>query len=160
MILIVACCQKIGYAQTLQPQVIASSGTVTSNATHSISWTLGEVVTQTLVSGGNYATQGFQQPNDDFTISVENNNSTLEIKSYPNPTSDEVHVEINKHSLEDFTFQIMDATGKKVLENKIKASVGTLHHTLQVSEFSAGNYVLTVSNLSSSINKTFKFTKK
>ncbi len=49
-------------AQTLSPQVFASAGGYQSNATHSLSFTIGETNTQTLSSAGNMLTQGFQQP--------------------------------------------------------------------------------------------------
>jgi hypothetical protein len=49
-------------AQTLSPQVIASAGGYQSNATHSLSFTIGEPNTQTLTSANNILTQGFQQP--------------------------------------------------------------------------------------------------
>lgn len=49
-------------AQSLSPQVIASSGGYYSNAAGSLSFTVGETVTQTYTSGSNMLTQGFQQP--------------------------------------------------------------------------------------------------
>ncbi|MBN1339430.1 MAG: hypothetical protein JXA03_08905 [Bacteroidales bacterium] len=48
--------------QTVQPQVIASSGDYFGCASASLSWTLGEPVTETFSNGGILLTQGFQQP--------------------------------------------------------------------------------------------------
>ncbi len=50
------------YAQTLKPFVIATAGGYQSNASGSLSFTIGETNTQTLTSAGNMLTQGFQQP--------------------------------------------------------------------------------------------------
>ena len=55
------------YSQTLSPQVIASSGGYFEGTNASLSWTLGEPVTQTFASGNIILTQGFQQP---ITVSV------------------------------------------------------------------------------------------
>jgi hypothetical protein len=49
-------------AQTLSPQVIASAGGYQSNASASLSFTIGETVIQTFTSPNNILTQGFQQP--------------------------------------------------------------------------------------------------
>lgn len=49
-------------AQSLSPQVIASSGGFFSNGSGSLSWTLGETMTETFTGGSNQLTQGFQQP--------------------------------------------------------------------------------------------------
>jgi hypothetical protein len=49
-------------AQSLSPEVIASSGDYYENANASLSWTLGEIATETYSAGGSILTQGFQQP--------------------------------------------------------------------------------------------------
>jgi len=49
-------------AQSLSPEVIASSGDYYENANASLSWTLGEIATETYSGGSNILTQGFQQP--------------------------------------------------------------------------------------------------
>lgn len=49
-------------AQSLSPQVIATTGGYTSNAAGSLSYTVGETVIQTLSTGSHTLTQGFQQP--------------------------------------------------------------------------------------------------
>lgn len=49
------------YAQSLARKVIASAGGFQSNAAGSLSYTIGESVTQTVTSGSNMLTQGFQQ---------------------------------------------------------------------------------------------------
>ena len=49
-------------AQTASPQVVASSGDYYQGANASLSWTLGEIATETYSNGSNILTQGFQQP--------------------------------------------------------------------------------------------------
>jgi hypothetical protein len=49
-------------AQTLSPVVLASSGNYYESANVSLSWTLGEIATETYTSGNIILTQGFQQP--------------------------------------------------------------------------------------------------
>lgn len=50
------------FSQSLSPEVISSSGDHFQNAGGSISWTLGETVTETFTGASIVLTQGFQQP--------------------------------------------------------------------------------------------------
>lgn len=50
------------YAQTLSPTVISSAGGYSTGTTVTLSWTLGELATETLSNGSIILTQGFQQP--------------------------------------------------------------------------------------------------
>lgn len=58
-------------AQSLTPQVIASSGAYQSNAAGSLSFTIGESNIQTLTSANNILTQGFQQPNEIILLNAK-----------------------------------------------------------------------------------------
>jgi hypothetical protein len=55
--------------QTLSPEIISSSGGYFENTNASLSWTLGETATETLVNGNIILTQGFQQPVSGIIIS-------------------------------------------------------------------------------------------
>ncbi len=49
-------------AQSVSPQVVASSGDYYQGTNASLSWTLGEIATETYSNGSTILTQGFQQP--------------------------------------------------------------------------------------------------
>ena len=49
-------------AQSVSPEVISSSGDYFEGPNASLSWTLGEIATETFTSGNIILTQGFQQP--------------------------------------------------------------------------------------------------
>ena len=55
-------------AQSLKPTVIASCGGYFTGGGKSLSWTMGETITQTLQGGNSKLTQGFQQPEIIVTI--------------------------------------------------------------------------------------------
>jgi hypothetical protein len=61
-------------AQSLSPVVIASAGNYYQGSNASLSWTLGEVATETYTSGNVILTQGFQQP---ISISITGLNLNL-----------------------------------------------------------------------------------
>ncbi|MDP3929972.1 MAG: gliding motility-associated C-terminal domain-containing protein [Bacteroidota bacterium] len=49
-------------AQSFAREVIGSAGTFATSAYGSMEWTVGEVMTETYASNGNFFTQGFHQP--------------------------------------------------------------------------------------------------
>jgi hypothetical protein len=59
------CC---GQSQSLSPTVIASSGGYSTGTDVSLSWTLGEIATETFSNGNYILTQGFQQPVEGIVI--------------------------------------------------------------------------------------------
>lgn len=58
-------------AQSLSPTVVSSSGGYFTGAGTSLSWTLGEIATETFGNGNNILTQGFQQPVEGIEISID-----------------------------------------------------------------------------------------
>jgi hypothetical protein len=59
------------FAQSIERDVVASSGDYYESGGISLSWTLGEIATETYISGDNILTQGFQQPDATQRIYVE-----------------------------------------------------------------------------------------
>jgi hypothetical protein len=57
------------FGQSLNPEVIASSGDYFENTNASLGWTLGETVTESFANGNIFLTQGFQQPVTGIAIS-------------------------------------------------------------------------------------------
>ncbi|WP_191860786.1 HYR domain-containing protein, partial [Hanstruepera ponticola] len=62
IIIIITLFTGISFGQTISRDVSPASGGVYSNSSGSLSWTLGETMTQTFQVGNTMLTQGFQQP--------------------------------------------------------------------------------------------------
>jgi len=58
-------------AQSLSPVVIAASGDYSEGTGVSLSWTLGEIATETFGNGSVILTQGFQQPVEGISIGID-----------------------------------------------------------------------------------------
>ncbi|MEY4603038.1 MAG: hypothetical protein RIT43_330, partial [Bacteroidota bacterium] len=65
-------------------EVIASSGNFDSMASGSLSWTLGEIATETVTDGNSFLTQGFQQPFEGGVGIIEQSGNPY-IHFFPNP---------------------------------------------------------------------------
>jgi len=143
----------MNYSLMAQQEVISSGGNYDETSSGSLSWTIGETTTETVSDGTNTLTQGFQQSN--LTVS-EIKNSNLEnvnIKLYPNPTTDLVILETNK--ITDLDFKIYSTNGKLLKTEKINNTETQIFFT----EYSSGIYFLTISNTKKQI-KTFQIIKK
>ena len=59
------------FSQSIERDVVASSGDYFEGAGISLSWTLGEIATETYISGNTILTQGLQQPDITLRIYVD-----------------------------------------------------------------------------------------
>lgn len=80
------------FGQSVSPEVIATSGDYYETANVKMSWTLGEIITETLETDAVILTQGFQQSNLTIT-SIEDLAESIAVNIYPNPTADIINVE-------------------------------------------------------------------
>lgn len=157
--LFVICMAGMGYAysQSTQPEVIATAGDYYKGTNYTMSWTLGECVTETFASGANTLTQGFQQSTYAVTAVKQPELKGITVKAYPNPTTNfiTVSVETTNDALKGYSIELFDVLGKHLMNEKLKDK------TLQVdmSIYRSGSYLLRVSNSDKTKLQTFKIEK-
>lgn len=125
-------------AQSISPEVIASSGDhyVAGNA--QLSWTLGEPVIETVSAGSNIITQGFHQTNLTVT-SIDETVNNLDVSIYPNPTSDRVIISI-PDNVNDFSLELYDVKGQLVMTKKMNRNENQTQ--MDVSQLANSYYML------------------
>lgn len=129
-------------AQSISPEVIATSGEHFQNGTSQLSWTLGEVMIDTYATGGNILTQGFHQTQLTVTSIEENNPFSLDVGVFPNPTTQFLNVNISGEH-DPFVVALYDMNGRLVLENKIPKNQSSVQ--LDLSALAMAYYTLTIS---------------
>lgn len=112
--------------------VISSSGNYTEGTSHSIAWTVGEVVIETASDPSNDVTQGFHQP--DLKVLSVQEYSDLDISVYPNPARNQFNVITSEQT----NLTIYDIQGKEVRSMDIYSS----QTSIDVSDLSRGTYTL------------------
>ncbi len=134
-------------------QVVSSGGDYFENSTVSISWTLGEPVTETISGGTNILTQGFQQSklsaSEIFTINSDN----FEIDLFPNPTENIVNLKTSNFN--NLFYQFSDFNGKLLKEGKIISE----NTEISVNKLPSAVYFLNVFN-NQKLVKIFKIVKQ
>ena len=146
-------------AQTIEPQVIASSGGTGSSAQASLSWTIGEPITLSGSSSSAQLHSGFQQSWAlSIPTSLQVDFDQMGITIYPNPASDWMYIDKAIGLDGTLSIEIMDLTGKSISPTTSHTQdVGTTR--LRVTDLSAGIYIMILS-LDSKPVGSFQFIKK
>jgi hypothetical protein len=135
--------------------VTATSGGNFTGSTYSISYTLGEPVISTLAGTNLLVTQGFHQPRLIVTALGEIMGLSVNIKAYPNPATDFVHLETSGNLSPGSLYQLYSLNGSLIAEKQIDALLTEISFQSLISS----TYILKVIQHSQTI-KTFKIIKK
>lgn len=139
----------------LAQQVVATAGRSMGNASGSITYTIGEGVSQTISKGDKTLTQGFHQT----TLSVSSINEIKDldftISVYPNPTNDFVNLLVGKEDVLGFKYQLFDMNGKLISQKELKGN----ETNVPFQHLSSGFYLLKVKDGSQEL-KSFKIIKQ
>lgn len=141
--------------QSFQPTVIGSAGTFATSASGSMSWTIGEVSTETYSSASNFFTQGFHQP-ESIPISVNEISSSQNISIYPNPVASNLNIDFSGVS-GSYSLYIYDMLGQLLRKENISASQRQL--TIPFSNYADGIYLLNIINTESNTRNSYKINK-
>ena len=126
-----------------------------------LSWTIGEVITET-VSNGNYTlTQGFQQPHYNITSIPDDPNIKNEpigdISVYPNPVGDQLNVSFKDMKQDNIMITVFDLHGK-MLFNDFAENTNSVKQ-INMSNVAKGNYVIRFATKDGKMLKSFKIIK-
>jgi hypothetical protein len=136
-------------AQTIERQVVSSSGTTYVQGGYSLDFTLGEMMDTTLANGETL-NQGFHQVWAVITA-VGNNIADLEIRVYPNPMTNMLNIEGTEKTI----ISLSDLQGRVWIRKQIEP--GT--ETMDVSLLPIGTYFIRTSDEAGKRVKNFKLVK-
>lgn len=130
-------------AQSLSPQIISSASIKMNQNIGSLTFTVGELVIKSSTdSNGNILNSGvLNSVAQSITVLAINfqNNEKLNINVYPNPTKENLTIEIEKNDMNNIIVEIFDMQGKIRNNQNIGKSNKTSINTANIS---AGTYLL------------------
>ena len=108
------------YAQEAVP---ASGGNATGSG-GSVSYAVGQAVYTTNTGTNGSAAQGVQQPYEvSVTTGTEKANGiSLGLTAYPNPTTENITLNIGNYNTDNLTYQLFDVAGKLLQNKKIEST--------------------------------------
>lgn len=143
----------LGYAQSISKQVIGAAGKTQTSSNLKLSWSAGEPVVGLMTAGGNQLGNGYYPAKDVQALSVEDNTMDIQLRLYPNPTTQSLYVTHPEFS--SFGIQIADLNGKQLYAGSIKKE-----EPLDVSSYPQGLYLVIIENTTTHQKNTYKIIKK
>ncbi len=152
---------SISMAQSLERQVIGTAGDYVENGDISLSYTIGEPVIETAITGSIILTQGFQQPDASRTASgVAETGVEVNYNIYPNPATDMLNVQLTSNEKVDLIVELYDMGGKKNMLKTSKFSVeGTSTQQFDVAHLAAAQYMLVLNDVNGQTVRSLTFQK-
>jgi len=136
-------------------QVIATAGGTASGTGIELSWTIGEPVTATLHGSDFYLTQGFHQSKLVVTAIDPIPLAGFELEVYPNPTSGEVNIKMNKGNISKLRFFLYTSQGEQIRQQEFSSQ----NEQINMQTLAPGYYMLKIVNDKGSPLQTFKIVK-
>jgi hypothetical protein len=149
----------ISIAQSIAPQSVNSGGTKLSQANGSLSFTVGELVVLSQTdSQGNTLGGGFTAGATLTTVSIQETDATvLDVKVYPNPTTELVNIQINHSTIDQVVVTISDLQGKEVYSGRYAGVSNVIG--VNTAAYEIGTYILNLKNLNNKVLGTYKIIK-
>lgn len=137
-----------------QKTIPASGGE--ANGQGKVSYTVGQVISGTYRNATASVSQGIQQSLEIFVLSNPDfKELALSVATYPNPTQDNLILDIKSTDLLGLSFSVYDIKGRELLKGIVKNK----KTTISVKNYAAGVYLLKVNQKNKEL-KTFKIIKK
>jgi len=126
-------------AENLSAQEVISAASQSKQVNgYEICWTFGEPLIETVSNGTTILTQGFNQPNLTVVTAIDElSASDLDVKVFPNPTSDFVVVHLIPTTI-NAVLSLYDFSGKLLQQHLITGS----ETCVNLSSYTCGTYIL------------------
>jgi len=134
-------------------EIVSAGGDTYTNSNISVSWTIGEPVTETISNTSNILTQGFHQTKLSVIGIYDISSKDMLISLYPNPTQDFVNLKTVDY--ENLSFQLFSFNGKLIKTNKLFSK----NTEVKLNNLSAASYFIKILEWDKII-KTYKIIKK
>ena len=146
----------IGLAGLQAQEVIPATGGNAAGIGGSVSFSVGQVASNTNTGITGSEAQGVQQPYEISVISglEEAKEISLNFSAYPNPASDYIRLKAENYKSGNLTYQLLDLSGKVLESKKLDKSETIIH----MNNFASSSYFLKVI-LDKKEIKTFKIIK-
>ena len=149
-----ACIFQSANAQSPQT-VIGSAGAFTVFSGGSMAWTVGEVITDTYSSTGNFFTQGFHQPDTPSVLKVPDLPSQ-NISIHPNPVVNSLVIDLSLTN-SNYSIELFDMQGQLIRKEPALANQKQL--VIPFHELANGIYLLNIINAETNTRNSYKINK-
>jgi hypothetical protein len=87
-------------------------------------------------------------------LGIDNQSGISDITLYPNPSSNNIYIDLTSEEAGDIQFRIFDMTGKLIQQETVSHNGGSLHYQTSVNDLAKGIYIMRIqTNKGESIRK-------
>lgn len=132
-----------------------TSGGDATGSGGSVAYSVGQVSYTTISSSTGKISQGVQQAYEIYTVGINESNTNVSLLVYPNPTQDEIMLEIQNLLILDLYYELTDFQGK-ILKSE---QLGSSQTKVSMVSFDPTCYFIHVKDQENSTIKSFKIIK-
>ena len=138
-----------------QESVNASGGNATGSG-GTISYSVGQVAYISNSSNTGSVAQGVQHAYEIFTLGVEETALNISLTAFPNPTMENLTLQISDFNNEKLSYQLYDMQGKQLIQGEVIANKTEIN----TSSLPPATYFINVVNQENKTVQSFKIVKK
>lgn len=142
-----------GFAQA-QESANASGGDATGSG-GTVAYSIGQVVYTTNTGSNGSVAQGVQHAYEIFTVGIKETELNISLSVFPNPTTDNLTLQISDYNNEKLSFQLFDIQGKQLSNGQIVAQQTQINMT----SLPTATYFINVLSQENKTIQTFKIIK-
>ena len=142
-----------GLAQA-QESLNASGGDATGSG-GTIAYSIGQVVYTTNTGASGRISQGVQQAYEIFTVGIKETELNILLSVFPNPTSDNLSMQISDYNNEKLSYQLFDMQGKLLSNGQVTAP----QTQINTASLPSATYFIKVVNQENNQVQSFKIIK-
>jgi opacity protein-like surface antigen len=137
-----------------QESANASGGDATGSG-GTIAYSIGQVVYTTYTGSSGSVAQGVQQAYEIFTVDIEETTLSISLIAFPNPTADNLTLQISDFNKENLTYQFYDIGGKLLSNGQVTGQ----QTEINTSSLPPATYFINVLNQEDKKVQSFKIIK-
>jgi len=142
-----------GFAQA-QESTNASGGDATGSG-GTVAYSIGQVVYTANTDASVTVSQGVQQAYEIFTVGIKETELHISLTAFPNPTTDNLTLQISDYNNEKLTYELLDIQGKVMHNGEI---VGE-QTQIDMNSLSLATYFVNIVNQENKKVQSFKIIK-
>ncbi len=121
-----------------------------------VAYSVGQIVYTTNTNASGTVSQGVQQAYEIFTLGIKETEINISLSIFPNPTADNLTLQIRDYNNENLSYQLFDMQGKLLSNGQVTAQ----QTQINTASLSSATYFINVVNQENKKVQSFKIIKK
>lgn len=142
-----------GFAQA-QESANSSSGDATGSG-GTVAYSIGQAIYTTNSGSNGSVAQGVQHAYEIFTVGIKETELNISLTAFPNPTTENLTIQISDYNNEKLSYQFFDMQGKQLSSGRLTAQ----QTEINTASLPTATYFINIVNQENKIIQSFKIIK-